>query len=111
IENFLGNKKVDNYKKIVAVMILTFYAMKVTMLTCYSKYTFFYNHWIFFPSNLGEFRIWMNSNLDEHNEYFYQDIAIIEKRFKGKDIRDMPGEYCWSIVRDTKPESYKRQIK
>ncbi|KYN21114.1 hypothetical protein ALC57_06506 [Trachymyrmex cornetzi] len=35
----------------------------------------------------------------------------VEKRFKGKDIRHMLDEYCWSIVRDTKPELYKRQIK
>ncbi|KYN36660.1 hypothetical protein ALC56_08451 [Trachymyrmex septentrionalis] len=64
------------------------------------KIHFRHNHLDFFPPNLGEFS-------DEHGEHFHQDIVIIEKRFKGKDIRYMLAEYCWSIVCDTKPKSYK----
>ncbi|KYN18083.1 hypothetical protein ALC57_09591 [Trachymyrmex cornetzi] len=79
----------DNYKKIVAEMISAFHAMKVNMSL---KIHFLHNHLNFFPPNLM-----MNA--------FTKTIAIIEKRFKGKDIRHMLGEYCWSIVHDTKPES------
>ncbi|KYN35738.1 hypothetical protein ALC56_09938 [Trachymyrmex septentrionalis] len=62
------------------------------------KIHFLHNHLDFFPPNLGEFS-------EEQDERFHQDIAIIEKRFKGKDIRYMLGEYCWFNVRDTKSES------
>ncbi|KYN13518.1 hypothetical protein ALC57_14222, partial [Trachymyrmex cornetzi] len=65
------------------------------------KIHFLHNHLDFFSPNLGEFS-------EEHDDRFHQDIAIIEKRFKGKDIKHMLGEYCWSIVHDTKPKSYKR---
>jgi len=68
--------------------------MKVNVLL---KIHFLHNHLDFFPSNLDKFT-------DEHSERFHQDIAIIEKCFKGKDIRHMLGEYCWSIVHDTKPK-------
>ncbi|KYQ56489.1 hypothetical protein ALC60_04566, partial [Trachymyrmex zeteki] len=100
-ENFLSNKNTDNHKELVAEMISAFHAMKVNMSL---KIHLLHNHLDFFTPNLGKFS-------DEHGERFHQDITITEKRFKEKDVRHMLGEYCWSIVRDTKSESYKRQIK
>jgi len=41
VENFLNNKKADNYKKIVAEIISAFHAMKVNMSNTFSKYIFF----------------------------------------------------------------------
>ncbi|KYM81997.1 hypothetical protein ALC53_07545, partial [Atta colombica] len=48
--------------------------------------------------NVTSLRTAVEANWGEFNddgERFHQDI---EKRFKGKDIRHMLGEYCWFIV-------------
>ncbi|KYN40524.1 hypothetical protein ALC56_05469, partial [Trachymyrmex septentrionalis] len=53
-----------------------------------------------------------NKKADNYKKIVAEMIsAIIKKHFEGKGIRHIFGEYCWSTVRDTKPESYKRQIK
>lgn len=67
------------------------------------KVHFLNSHLDFFPENCGDCS-------DEHGERFHQDIKEIEKRFKGKNIQHMLGEYCWSICRDTGPEEHKRKI-
>ncbi|CAH0547293.1 unnamed protein product [Brassicogethes aeneus] len=100
VDNFLGNKKADNYKEIVAEMISAFDDMKVHMSL---KIHFLHAHLDYFPPNLGDFS-------DEHGERFHQDILTIEKRFKGKDVRHLLDEYCWSIVRDSEA-IYNRQTK
>lgn len=101
IDNFLGNRKAENYREIVGELIQSFREMNVNMSL---KIHFLHNHLDFFPDNLGDFS-------DEHGERFHQDVAIIEKRFKGKDPRHMLGEYCWSICRETDPDQMKRQCK
>lgn len=101
IQNFLGNKRADNYKVLVKRMISAFGAMGVNMSL---KIHFLDDHLDFFPSSLGDFS-------DEHGERFHQGIATIETRHKGKDIRHMLGEYCWSLYRDTSTESFNRKNK
>lgn len=101
IDNFLGNRKAGNYREIIGELIQSFREMKVNMSL---KIHFLHNHLDFSPDNLGDFS-------DEHGERFHQDVAIIEKRFKGKDPRRMLGEYCWSICRETDPDEMKRQSK
>lgn len=98
-ENFLGNKRADNYKEIVAEMLAAFKELRVHMSL---KIHFLYNHLNFFPDNCGDCS-------DEQGERFHQDIATIEERFKGKDSTHMMGEYCWSICRDTDPNQHKRK--
>lgn len=99
INNFLGNKRAENYKEIVEELIASYHAMGVNMSL---KIHFLHNHLNFFQPNLGDYS-------DEHGERFHQDIAEIEKRYKGKDIRYMLAQYCWSLCRDTKTDMYKRQ--
>lgn len=99
IENFLGNRKSNEYEQIVKKMIEAFKQMKVAMSL---KVLFLDAHLNFFPENCGDCS-------DEHGERFHQDVMEIEKRYKGKDIRKMLGEYCWSICRDTSPEEHKRK--
>lgn len=101
IGKFLGNQKAENYREIVGELIEAFRVMKVNMSL---KIHFLHNHLHFFPSNLGDYS-------DEHGERFHQDVAIIEKRFKGKDARNMLGEYCWSICRETNIDELKRKSK
>lgn len=100
-KNFLGNKKADNFEEIVKEMIYAFGQMKVNMSL---KIHFLHDHLDFFPPNLGDFS-------DEHGERFHKDISTIEKRFKGKDMTHMLSQYCWSICRDTNPETHKRRSK
>lgn len=50
IQNFLGNKKADNYVEIVREMISAYRDMKVNMSL---KIHFLANHLDFFPDNLG----------------------------------------------------------
>ena len=40
---------------------------------------------------------------------FHQDIAVIEKRFKGKWSTGMLAEYCWSLKRDKPEQEHKRR--
>lgn len=100
-ENFLGNKRANNYKDIVKEMIDGYQEMGVNMSL---KIHFLHNHLDFFPSNLGSFS-------DEHGERFHQEIADMECRYKGKQIRHMLSEYCWLLCRETNTDSYKRQNK
>lgn len=99
IKNFLGSTKDPNYKQIVTRMLNAFRRMKVNMSL---KIHFLHDHLEFFPENLGDFS-------DEHGERFHQDIATIEKRFKGKDARNMLGEYCWYLCRETSSTRHKRK--
>jgi len=61
IEHFLGNKKADNYKKIIVEMISAFHVIKVNISL---KIYFLHNHLDFFPPNLSEF-------CDKHDERFH----------------------------------------
>lgn len=101
IKHFLGNKRAENYKAIIAELLEAFRIMKVNMSL---KIHFLYDHLDYFPDNLGDFS-------DEHGERFHQELALIEQRYKGKDYRHMMAEYCWSICRSTSQEEHARQSK
>lgn len=68
------------------------------------KIHFLHNHLDYFQNNMGDYS-------DEHGERFHQDIALIETRFKGKNLVHMLGEYCWSLCRETATNSLKRKNK
>ena len=51
------------------------------------KLHFFRSHLKLFPENLGAVS-------DEHTERFYQDIAVVETRYKRKSNANMIGDYC-----------------
>lgn len=99
IKNFLGNKRAENYKEIIAEMMSAFRDMKVDMSL---EIHFLHDHLEFFPENLGAYS-------DEHGERFHQDIALIEKRYKGKDYCKMLGEYCWTICRSSSEEHARKR--
>lgn len=96
--NFLGNKRSENYRAKISEMLQAFHRMNVNMSL---KIHFLADHLDFFPENCGECS-------DEQGERFHQDIESIETRFKGKDLRRLLGEYCWTICRDTATQ-HKRQ--
>jgi hypothetical protein len=56
----------------------------------------------FFPGNIGAVS-------DEHGVRFQQDISRMEKKYIGKWNTNLLVDYCWTLVRETPTEEYKRQ--
>lgn len=79
---------ITNYHKIGANMSL--------------KIHFLHSHLDFFPDNLGIVS-------DEHGERFHQDLMDLERRYQGFWDENMMGDYCWSILRETDVNVYKKK--
>lgn len=60
------------------------------------------SHLSFFPDNLGAVS-------DEQGERFHQDLMTIEERYQGYWDENMLGDYCWMLIRETDPSTYKKQ--
>ncbi|GBN32598.1 hypothetical protein AVEN_1725-1 [Araneus ventricosus] len=97
--HFLGNKKAANYEDLVGDMVKRFRVIGCNMSL---KLHVLDSHRNFFPQNLGAIS-------DEHGERFHQDISMFEKRFSRQWNRSMLAEYCWSVIRDTPSDAYKRK--
>ena len=87
----LGSEKAENFEDAVANLLYSYDVLGCKMSL---KVHFLESHLNFFHENLGNIS-------DEPGERFYQNVAIIEKRFKGKCSVSMFADYCWSIKRDT----------
>ena len=98
---FLGNKKSENYREIVAEMIDNF--KKMGCLMSY-KVHFLHSHINEFPDNLGDFS-------EEQGERFHQDIKDFEKRYQGRWNKNMLADYCWMLKRDIPEASGSRKNK
>jgi hypothetical protein len=98
VQNFLGNKKADNYVELVADMLEAYRKMGCRMSL---KMHFLHSHLSFFPPNLGAVS-------DEHGERFHQEISTMEERYQGRFNPSMMGDYCWFLQRDT-ASSHKRK--
>lgn len=92
VEGFLGKYRSPNYRRLVANLLRNFRKIGANLTL---KMHFLKNHLDFFPNNLGAFS-------DEHGERFHQDISAIEDRFNGRYTPHMLGEYCWTLLRDTR---------
>ncbi|GBM40646.1 hypothetical protein AVEN_111278-1 [Araneus ventricosus] len=97
--HFLGNKQAENYEDLVGDMMKCFRVIGCNMSL---KLHILDSHLNFFPQNLGAIS-------DEHGERFHQDISMFEKRFSGRWNRSMLAEYCWSVIRDTQSDAYKKK--
>lgn len=93
-ENFLGRKKDPNYKEMVQNLIDAYRMMGCNMSL---KIHFLNSHIDCFHSNSGHVG-------DEHGERFHQDLATIEKRYKGKWTPSMLADFCWFLKRETKQD-------
>lgn len=98
-EGFLGKNKDPSYQKLVDKLLSTYHRLGCNMSL---KVHFLHSHLSYFPDNLAD-------TSDEHGERFHQDVAVMEKRYKGKWSPSMLADYCWSLVRDSKETTYKRQ--
>lgn len=101
IDNFLGNRKSRNYKYLIDTMLENFQEMKVNMSL---KIHMMHSHLDFFPENMGAVS-------DEHGERFHQDIATIEKRYKGKWSVNALADYCWNLMTDEPNAQHRRACK
>lgn len=99
VKNFLGNHRAPNYVELVNRLLAAYCDLQCNMSL---KIHFLDSHLDFFPENLGAVS-------DEHGERFHQQIATIEKRYQGKWIPAMLGDYCWTLKRETAVTSYKRK--
>jgi hypothetical protein len=68
------------------------------------KIHFLSSHLGFFPENCC-------SVSDEHGECFYQGIAKMEGRNKGKWSPSMLADYCWTLMLDSPNSTFSRQAK
>lgn len=101
IDGFLGNHKSSNYKELVEKMLKNYAKIGANLSL---KMHFLKSHLDFFPDNLGDFS-------DEHGERFHQDLSDMEDRFNGQYMPNMLGEYCWTLLRDTKAIHKRRSPK
>ena len=90
VQNFLGNKKADNFVNIVQSMLDAYRRLGANMSI---KVHFLHNHLDRFPENCGDVS-------DEQGERFHQDIKEMETRYQGRWDARMMTDYCWSIKRD-----------
>ena len=98
-DNFLGNNRSADYVAVVNNFLTAYNDMGCNMSI---KIHFLHSHLNFFPDNLGQFS-------DEQGERFHQEMAIIEKRFDGKNKINMLANYCWSLKRETDDDQFKEK--
>ena len=89
--NFLGNKRSENYADIAQKMLIAYQKLGCRMSL---KIHFLHAHLDFFPENLGDVS-------NEHGERFHQDISTVETRYQGKPNDRMMGDYCWYLQRES----------
>ena len=91
IQNFLGNKKADDYVEHVEVMLSYFQRLGCNMSI---KVHFLHSHLDRFPANLGDLS-------EEQGERFHQDIWTMEEQFQGRWDAHMMADFLWSIQSST----------
>ena len=100
-KNFLGNNRSADYRSHIDELLKAYQALGCNMS---HKVHFLHSHLDFFPPNCG-------AASDEHGDCFHQDIASMEKRYSGKFSSVMLANYCWSVIRETSPDQYRRKRK
>ncbi|KYN03872.1 hypothetical protein ALC62_05277 [Cyphomyrmex costatus] len=97
-QEFLGNKKSENYKDLVQNMLQNFQKLGTNMSI---KVHYLHMHLDRFPENLGDLS-------EEQGERFHQDTRIMEERYQGRWDRHMMADYCWNLMRDS-PQTHRRK--
>lgn len=99
VENFLGNHRSKDYKKLVEKLRLSFkklninITIKIHSLLC---------HLDKFKESCGDFS-------DEQGERFHQDFKSIERDYNGKNMANGLGLYCHRLIRERDPQRHKRK--
>ena len=101
VNNFLGNTKSPEYKKIIKTLLDNFHKLGCNMSV---KVHFLHSHWEYFPENLRAIS-------EEQGQRFHQDIKIMEKRYQGRWNVSMIADYCWCLMRDGESFELSRKSK
>ena len=101
VENFLGNKKAENYEDLVSDLLASYEQLGCRMSL---KLHFLHSHLDWFPENLGDCS-------DEQGERFHQDISEMEERYPGRWDEHMMADYCWSLKRDTTGKHARQSVR
>ena len=101
VQNFLGNKKADNYEEIVEELLMSLRDLGCRMSI---RIHYLHSHLDNFPENLGDVS-------DEQQERFDQDIKTMEERYQGRWESHMMADYCWSLMRDNPEAVHQRSAK
>ena len=101
VQNFLGNKRADNYKELIKNMLDSYQALGCLMNI---KLHYINSHLDMFPENLGDVS-------DEQGERFHQDIKVMEERYQGRWDINMMADHCWNIKRDCPEAQHSRKSK
>ncbi|XP_077153196.1 uncharacterized protein LOC143816558 [Ranitomeya variabilis] len=101
VQNFLGNKKADNYEEIVEELLMSLRNLGCRMSI---KIHYLHSHLDFFPENLGDVS-------EEQGERFHQDIKTMEEWYQGRWDSYMMADYCWSLMRDNPEAVHHRSAK
>lgn len=99
MENFLGNHKSENLKKIIADLVKNFGKLGCLMNL---KLHFLDSHIDYFPINLEDYS-------EEEGERFHQDIQVMERRYHGRWDVNMLTDYCWTLQREDAEKGVKRK--
>ena len=89
VQGFLGNKKDDNYERIVDDLLLSLRGLGCRISI---KLHYLLSHLDKFPDNLGDVS-------EEQGDRFHQDIKVMEDRYQGRWDSYMMSDYCWSLMR------------
>ena len=101
VKNFFGNKKVSNYKELVANLLSSFEDIGAKMSI---KVHFLHSHLDSFPENLGALS-------NKQGERFHQDVKEMEERYQGRRDAVMLADCCWSIKRDSVATHSRKSLK
>ena len=100
-KKFLGNNKDPDYKNIVSNMLTNFKEVGCLMNL---KLHFLDSHIDYFPESLGDFS-------EEQGERMHQDLREFEKRYQGVWGKNMLADYCWCLLRESKPTHKRKAIR
>lgn len=99
MQNFLGNKKSENYIELVEDLLLQLKNMGCNMSI---KLHFLHSHLDRFPENLGDMS-------EEQGERMHQDLRVMEERYQGFWDTNMMSDYCWSLIRHFPKSTHQRR--
>ena len=99
VRNFLDKRKSDEHRQINGDLLKNYRKMGVRMSL---KIYFLHSHLDFFSDNLGD-------TSDEQGERLHQDLQKIERNYQGFWDESMLSDYCWSLIRETDLNNYKRR--
>ena len=99
VKEFLEKTKADCYQDMLKQMLTNFQAFGARMII---KIHYLFSHLGRFLENLGEVS-------KEQDERFHQAIKNKEMRYQGRWDSRMMSDYCWSLMRDSTQQNYKRK--